>query len=247
MYRNKKIYLSVTETSDPCPRKFELEVLYKTGQLDYKPNNISHYYGARGTLSHYTLEQFFLNNPVKWNYDWFIEDENISEYIPEWLFNECLPFVKETYNKGFDCIQNNLDLFKDVIVEERLQYPLDDEFVLTGKPDIKTDVAIIDWKSNKYTKANARKYFKQCFGYDYLCTKTYKAKYRSYVLIFLGGDAAKIVIANDDDRNLASEQFTQDLLAARILKKQAYEGKHLPAKFSFLCSMCKWNGYCRGV
>lgn len=247
MNENKKLYLSVTETSDPCPRKFELEMKYKTGQLKYKPNPVSHYYGARGTLVHYTLEQIFNNNPVEWNYEWFAEEEGLSERIPEWLFDECLDFVKLTYDKAIVCIQENPELFYQVIVEERLRYPLDDEFVLTGKPDLVTDKSIIDWKSSKYTKANSRKYFKQCFGYDYLLTKTYKAKYRDYILIFLGGDIPKVVVANEEDRTLANKQFKEDLITSRILKKQASINKHLPAKFSFICGMCKWNGHCRGV
>lgn len=247
MHRNKKLLISVTETDSVCPRKLELEMQYKTGQLDFKPNPIYHYYSARGVSIHYASSQIFKNNPIKWNYDWFINNDEYREKIPEWMFNECLDFIKLTYTKAMQVIQDNSDLFKDIISEERMKYPLDDEFILTGKPDLVTNIAIIDWKSNKYTKANAKKYFKQLFGYDYLLGKTYKPKHRAYVLIFLGDDTPKIVIASDDDRKLARKQFTQDLLTTRLFKKQASEGKHLPVKFGFTCGMCKWNWYCRGV
>jgi len=244
---NKKIYLSVTETSNPCPRKFELEVKYKTGQLDYKPNKISHYYGARGTLIHYVLEQFFKQEPVKWKYWWFVQNEQIRDRIPEWLFDECLSFVQETYNKAIACIQENPELFQNVLSEQRIQYPIDDEFILTGQPDLSSNKYIIDWKSSKYSKANVRKYSKQCSGYDYLLTRNAKPKYRDYVLIFLGGNEARIIIVDKEQRDEATDGFIDNLVESIQLKRQAYLGKHLPCKFSFICSMCHFNNYCRGV
>lgn len=262
--------ISVTEALNDCGRIWQYHYEIQNGLLEFKINvkkglgvNRSneyrdpgiHMYQARGSIAHLALDRYVNGLETEWTWKDFMEYDNIGpEQTFEGLTPEMFDFVKPYSMK---CYQNGVNFIDDstlidfgsgsVETEKRMKLEISDECVLSGKPDITSPLFLLDWKTGKESFLTQSKYKMQLAGYNFLETMVSGYTPEKYITVYLGGGSANPVGVSSEDISIAFDKFMARLENAITVKSDAYSGKHMPCKTSFLCTMCEFAGLCRGV
>lgn len=268
MAYNKENEISITEVLNDCSRIWQYHYEIQNDLLEFKIHvkeglgvNRSneyrdpgiHMYQARGSIAHLALDRYVNGLKTEWTWEDFMHYDSIGpektfEGLTSSMFDFVKPYSMKCYRNGMDFIDNsNLIDFDSVETEKRMKFKISDECTLSGKPDITSPSILLDWKTGRESFLTKSKYEMQLAGYDFLETVVSGYSPEKHVIVYLGGGSANPVGIPHERINIAFDKFMAKLETATIAKHDAYSGKQMPCKTSFLCTMCEFAGLCRGV
>lgn len=262
-YNNKK-EISVTEALSDCPRIWQYHYEIQNGLLEFsineKRNGFNevrppgiHMYQARGSVAHLALDRYVNGLETSWTWADFMKYDSIGDEqtfpgLKPSMFNYIKLYAEKCYIRGMNFIDNSTIIdFSNVETEKRMKYKISDDCILTGKPDIISNDMVLDWKTGKESFMTKSKYAMQLAGYDFLYMMENGHSPDKWLTVYLGGGTAQPVGTPEVDMATITNKFMDKLELAIVKKNDAYEGKHMPCKTSFLCGMCEFAGLCRGV
>jgi hypothetical protein len=256
--------ISVTEALNDCGRIWQYHYEIQEGLLDFKIHTSRngmiesrtpgiHMYQARGSIAHLALDRYVNGLETEWTWKDFIDYDSIGpektfEGLEPDMFEFVKPYSMKCFRNGVDFIDSsNLIDFNSVETEKRMLFKISDECTLSGKPDITSPSVLLDWKTGKESFLTQSKYKMQLAGYNFLETMVSGYTPEKHITVYLGGGSANSVGVSSEDISISFDKFMARLENAITVKNDAYSGKHMPCKTSFLCTMCEFAGLCRGV
>jgi len=234
----EKPIVFVTEVGS-CYRPYH----YKVRGLERHP---SHYYSARGKVTHRALEMALLGKEPSWDYRLFFPEGTPGVHgddlgLPPEMFEKCLGEARAAYGKGRRWFSDT-SLIKQgekIWVEEEFKKDMGD-FILCGHPDLMTKTAIFDFKSGKKRVTDDHRW--QLTGYEILTGR------KETYLVFLGEEKAIEVEVPKSDRDAILNTYIREAQKAADWKRRAASGEIPPAQVGFGCVWCPYVGrYCQGV
>jgi len=237
------IYIRVTSVGS-CQRPVYYEL---SGEIPLP----KHYYSVKGTIAHRLIEHEL--SGAEGDISPLLEESMNEANVPEYGRPELVELATKLHD-NFHIWKETTDLIapdEEIIVEERLYRRVAPGIYLTGKPDLRTESVMIDFKSGR--KANRKAYRQQLGAYDWLDQE--RTGLRRLVNVFLGHESktGKKLTAKDMEIEHKRETINDDmidfwdLMNRTITEVQmARDGEMPPARRSHLCAFCPYAHICRG-
>lgn len=219
-----------------CQRQY----YYALNEEDRSP---PHFTSLKGTITHSVLFQLLKYGKIVDESKEALLQDKLKETTDE-LFDKAYKESKDLITKAREWV-NTTELItdKELHLEEEINLKYDG-WIITGRVDLYTEDAIIDFKTSK--KITRHSFFMQLAGYNWLLSKI-DDRVRDRYLVFFGNSKPVEHKLSERECRLGDKIFLKELKNTILIRNRILENEIPECKNSYTCVMCPYRGICSGI